>query len=754
MATITGSVSTNPTKYSYRIEWSESNINIAANTSDVTANVYVQKISNYSSESSSNAHDLKIDNVKYSDNNVIDMNPETTARLCVGATRTITHNADGSKQITLKSGLAAGNGVLPSGAGFGPTSGTASATITLSVIPREAYVSNAVSFTLGTGIPLTIVNPGNFYVKAKLYVNGVLIKTENLGQVTSATLTPDSGEIAAAYAQIPNATSCAMYVRLETYSDSGYTTQIGSYRDQTGTMSINQTTNKPTFTTFTASNLDKNIVVIDKYGNTLITSSTTTLIGSDAAIIKGYSKARAVITAANKMVALNSATAIKYVMTMGTLNAEGAYSSGSTVNIDIDNALTNAVSISAIDSRNLFTTVNVNIATLVQPTPVSIWGLVLARDNAVEDGTKLQFSGAFWKQYFGGGSSGVLNAVVCQWRYKLTTDAWAAQTWNTITPTDDGSGNLSYDSYINGDLGAAGFDPEKSFDIEVRIYDKVSHMIIEETLSKGIPLIDYTQDGVGIKQTFDPGVDAVLQLAGKISMDGVAVDSTPDELNLLSGMTAAKLSGRLKGITMITTGSGTYNVPAGVEKILVEIVGGGAGGGGATRAASNCGCAGGGGAGGYSRYFIDAPSSSYSYAVGAKGTGGANSGANGNAGGNTTFGGMTANGGAAGIGMTSGNTLISTGAALGGTASGGDINISGGVGEAGLRLSGTYGKSGIGGSNPLGIGSRGFGGSATGTPIAATGYGAGGGGAYAIGSAQAGGDGTDGVIIIYEYYGE
>ena len=511
MATIQGSCSLNPTKYSYYAEWSESNINVANNTSDVTVNVYVQKIGNYNSEGSNNSNTLYIGGTPYTTSGLyIDMNPETTPRLVASGTKTVTHNADGSKSITISC-----SGSLPYGNGYGPQSGSLSATVSLTTIPREAYVTNSVNFTLGNNIPLTLSNAGNFYVQSLLYVNSTLIKTTNHGRVTSATITPTSGEVDSMYAQIPNATSCAMYVRIKTYSDSGYTSQIGSNKDKTGTMSINQTTNKPTFTDFAVANLDKNVANTDKYSNVLVTSSTSTLLGSDAKVIKGYSKLRATVSVANKMVALNSATAVKYRFSAGSLTKDENYSAVADVTLDIDNVLTKDVSVTAYDSRNLTTSVSKSLSYLAEYTPVSLWGLAFVRDNSVDSKTKLQVSGSFWKQYFGGGTSGVLNSVTAHYRYKLTTESWASQTWTAITLTDDGSGNLSFDDYIEGDLGASGFDSDKSFDIEVRLYDKLSNVIVEATLSRGIPVMDITQDGVAFGGMYDSTEGGVLQILAK-----------------------------------------------------------------------------------------------------------------------------------------------------------------------------------------------------------------------------------------------
>jgi hypothetical protein len=157
------------------------------------------------------------------------------------------------------------------------------------------------------------------------------------------------------------------------------------------------------------------------------------------------------------------------------------------------------------------------------------------------------------------------------------------------------------------------------------------------------------------------------------------------------------LLGRLVNIVRYTSpGSGTYNKPSNVTRLLIRAVGGGGSG------ASGSNTVSGGGAGGYAEKFITSPSSSYNYTVGAGGAG-VGSGNAGNPGGTTTIAGMTASGGDGGT--------IGTGAgAAGGTASGGDINIIGGGGTHGnLNYIGSGGSSTLAGGGALGTGKPGFG---------------------------------------------
>jgi len=379
-----------------------------------------------------------------------------------------------------------------------------------------AYVTNVPTWTLETPLSLYFSNIANLYLRVVVFVNGEGINTWDVGQVTSVALASSESSMVAgwAYQRMPNTTSGSLSIAVSTFTDSGYTNQVGATQYRTdGTVYINQDINKPIFTTYTVENLDKTITNTDKYGNVLVSSSTSTLLGSNNKMINGYSKLRAIITSANKMVAKNYATAVKYRFVVGGAYSEQPYSADATVNLDIDNATSNVTSITAYDSRNLTTTVNnsTSITNVANYVACSVWGITLKRDNGVDSKTKLAFSGSYWKQYFGGGTSGVLNTATVQWRYKETTATWGSQTWNTITPTDT-NGSLSYDAYINGDLGANGFDTNKSYNIEVRIYDKLTNYIIEGTLNVGIPVMDITSSGVAIMGKYDSSKGGALQL--------------------------------------------------------------------------------------------------------------------------------------------------------------------------------------------------------------------------------------------------
>jgi hypothetical protein len=215
--------------------------------------------------------------------------------------------------------------------------------------------------------------------------------------------------------------------------------------------------------------------------------------------------------------------------------------------------------------------------------------------------------------------------------------------------------------------------------------------------------------------------------------------------------TAAPYAGS-KG--QVFTSSGTFTVPTGVTAVKVTVVGGGGNGGAGNVSTSSPG---GGGGGGVAIRYITGLTPGNTVAVTVGGVGGTSS-----------FGAYCS--------ATGGVTPALNGAGgAGGTATGGDINLSGGTGGEGyanvvngywLYAGSSGGGSGAGGkamsgsqtdqilsfinypaSGQVGVfGSGAYGKNTAGAGIAATGYGNGGGGA--LSGAYAGGAGTPGIVVV------
>jgi len=216
----------------------------------------------------------------------------------------------------------------------------------------------------------------------------------------------------------------------------------------------------------------------------------------------------------------------------------------------------------------------------------------------------------------------------------------------------------------------------------------------------------------------------------------VYVDSTG---KFFRSTASASASGTLIRAPQILTSGTSYTTPSNCNSIYVEVVGGGGGGG-----VGSIYGAGGGGGGYAAKYFSVSPSTSYTYGIGAGGSG--SSSTTGSSGGNTTFTvsstTITGSGGSGGAGSST--------ATSGGTGTNGDLNITGGSGGG---CNGNFGGafSGQGGNSFFGSGASSAAGTSNLSGSNGTGYGSGGGGSYKNGGSPSGGNGTQGIIRIWEY---
>lgn len=224
--------------------------------------------------------------------------------------------------------------------------------------------------------------------------------------------------------------------------------------------------------------------------------------------------------------------------------------------------------------------------------------------------------------------------------------------------------------------------------------------------------------------------------------------------NLKSGMTALT-PGRLLNVQVFYN-SGAYTPTVGTKKVIVEMVGGGGGGAGSHAADSGYTSVGSaGGAGSYAKGQFTQNFSGVQITVGTNGAGGTSSGPYASDGGTSSFGSLiTAAGGSAG--QPAGPTNIypfSTGAAV---VSAG-VNGANIIGTPGQGASASIGVNAAvviespGGSSQFGAG--GFITAFNAKGVNGSGYGSGGGPSKVNGgnAAVAGGNGSQGLVIVWEY---
>lgn len=212
------------------------------------------------------------------------------------------------------------------------------------------------------------------------------------------------------------------------------------------------------------------------------------------------------------------------------------------------------------------------------------------------------------------------------------------------------------------------------------------------------------------------------------------------------------------GLTAVRvyTANNTWTKPAGLHSVVVWVVGGGGGGGGAATTSATEVAVGAGGAGGgtsMKRVVEASLGATEAVTVGALGAGGAAGANTGSAGGTSSFGAhASATGGAGGTGAvaTTAPGWTAGAGAVGGVGSSGDANMKGNAGHRGGSMTVGRVMGGHGGSSMFGGGAEESDSSAG---VAAGAYGGGGSG----GSRQenltqvAGGNGSAGVVIVYEF---
>lgn len=239
---------------------------------------------------------------------------------------------------------------------------------------------------------------------------------------------------------------------------------------------------------------------------------------------------------------------------------------------------------------------------------------------------------------------------------------------------------------------------------------------------RGLGLVN-TQDNLE-NQLTGASIPGDFNVEGDLSTDG--------DLNVSGNI---NISGSISIVPRIAVfiSSGTWNIPSGVTKAKIKVIGGGGGGG----AAANINFGGGGGGGGgVSEKIITGltPGGTVAVTVGSGGTGGVSGGAAATAGGSSSFGAYcSATGGAIGTPSTGG---IATFGGASGIGSSGDLNYGLGSGNPGIYSAGIFGSGGTGGGPNGGI-----------NGAAGSGFGSGGGGGYANPTGN-GGAGSSGVVII------
>lgn len=232
-----------------KIEWS-STPNNTANTSTVKAALYYRRTNEGYSTYGDGTFSIYIGSKKYTFSEHLTI---TTVWIkAVEATETVNHNTDGGKIITIGAG--------------GYISGTTLTTtycyddVVLDTIPRattiESLTCSTKYFTGDFTYKYTPKNVRHFnQCSISLNINGTLtaVKTVNVGRETAyqktASVTLSDSELSTIYNKLPSTDKGVLRFTLRTYSDSGYSTQVGDAKHKEITLYIpEEDSTRPTVT--------------------------------------------------------------------------------------------------------------------------------------------------------------------------------------------------------------------------------------------------------------------------------------------------------------------------------------------------------------------------------------------------------------------------------------------------------------------------------------------------------------------------
>ena len=458
--------------YVLRVDWTQAK-NVSANTSTITANVYL-------------VNDWSLSISGRSDNSItIDGTAQTFSSPSIGSTgthllgtvsQTVSHASDGSKSLTISAVF--NIRATLSGTYYGSI--TASATITLDSIPRASSVS-AANATMGSATSISISRASSAFTHTLTYTFGSA--TGTIVTKTTATSVSWTPPVSLA-SQIPKAVTGTCTITCTTYNGS---TNIGS-KTCTLTLTVPASV-KPTITSLTAARVDGDVP--SSWGIYVQTKSKATLTingasGSYGSTITAYS------------ISGGGYTSTASGFTTGFLNSSGTITFTATVT----------------DSRgrtSAAATVSITVQAYAPPSFQSYLSQrCLSSGTINEDGTYIR--GLLTFQF---SSCGGKNTVSGSIKYKRTT----VSTWTAVS--------AAFTSGAAVVFGSGGISTEYSYDVQYTLTDAFSSVSIQDIISTAAVVMDFKQGGKGVAvgkvaekdNCFEVSEDWDVRVYGKLLKD-------------------------------------------------------------------------------------------------------------------------------------------------------------------------------------------------------------------------------------------
>ncbi|KXZ40003.1 virus protein of unknown function [Alkalithermobacter thermoalcaliphilus JW-YL-7 = DSM 7308] len=495
MSVLSGTLTNNfGTGYSIQIEWS-ANQNITNNTSTITANFFlISRGSSYTINSSvGKTVRITIDGTTYSTSSANISLSGNQKKLLFTASRTISHNADGTRTFGISGNVDLN--VTLSGTYYGTVS-IANQNFTLQPIPRASTITTYNNFTIGDSIPISLNRHSTSFTHTLEFKVGNTTIATRTGIGASTTVNLSTAEQDAIYRLIPNSTTATVTLFVTTFSGS---TKIGDTVSQSRTATVASSI-VPTFNTITHS---ENVSVV-------------------ATEIGGY-----VQNLSRLNLAITGATGSKFsTITSYRITVDGvSYNSQTATSNIITSSGAVTITGTVTDSRGRTSTKSVSINVLPYSTPF-IQTFSVQRCNA--DGTPNPL----------GNHALVTRSATVSWlnnkntlNYRILSRQRGTTTWSTRV-------DQTITTDLTGTNILTGYDIDKAYDFRLEIIDKFNTTISYAILSTGEMALSISKTGIGVGKIWQQGsldVQGESYFNGNINVNGSINNANIDASRITSG---------------------------------------------------------------------------------------------------------------------------------------------------------------------------------------------------------------------------
>lgn len=361
---------------------------------------------------------------------------------------------------------------------------------------------DAPNITIGDNATIKYTNPSGASIQVGiLKENTTEIAEYREATGTSYTFEFTEEEINKMYSQTENSISVELrYYILTTQNETTY------YHYVTRIFTVDANKNKPIFNDFEFADVN---------------TKTLALTSNSQDIVNGYSNEEITISATNKAIAKNYASIVKYKIAIGNQSKEVDYSDDSEVSEIIEKPTSATITVTAIDSRGLQTSIS-KTANFINYTKPNIENIKYTRENGV--GNKIYFE--LTAKYFGDNFTNTNNLSI-YFRYKKrsvsTYSDWFDITGfegiviNGVNITNAEENNYIPNVSANGSFLPNEYMPFETgivYDIEFKVTDSLDESTSANVLGSGIPC---TAKRLNSDETYSIGIN-------KFPDDGYALD--------------------------------------------------------------------------------------------------------------------------------------------------------------------------------------------------------------------------------------